>query len=113
MILPYIDYGDFIIDSAHISKVDILDLQERIIRVIEYFPSKDNREDINVLIKRYNLEALRTRRKRNISNLIYNQSREIENVQIKSCNINLRSANKIKMKSQFTRLTKVLKKPVL
>ena len=50
MIRPYMDYGDFIIDSAHVSKIDRLDrIQDRIIRLIEYSPSKENREDINVL----------------------------------------------------------------
>ena len=100
MIRPYMDYGDFIIDSAHLSKVDKLDrIQERIIRLIEYCPSKDNRDDINVLMKRYNLESLRIRRKRNILNLMYNQSQDMENVHIKTCNISLRSAKKIKLKS--------------
>ena len=67
MIRPYMDYGDFVVDSAHISKVDKLDrIQERIVRLIEYCPLRENREDINVLLKRYNLESLRNRRKRSL-----------------------------------------------
>ena len=60
-------------------------------------------KDINVLLNRYNLESLRNRRKRSLLNLMYDQSHEMENVDIKSCNINLRSAKKVKLKSQFTR----------
>ena len=50
MILPYMDYCDFIIDSAHVSKIDKLEpLQERIVCLIEYSPIKDNQEVIDVL----------------------------------------------------------------
>ena len=42
---------------------------------------------------------------------MYDQIHEMENVDIKSCNINLRGAKKVKFKSQFTRLTKVQKSP--
>ena len=112
MIRPYMDYGDFVVDSAHVSKVDKLDrIQERIVRLIEYCPLKENREDINALLKRYNLESLRTRRKRSLLNLMYDQSHKSGNVDIKLCNINLRSAKKVRLKSQFTRLTKVQKSP--
>ena len=46
MIRPYMDYGDFIIDSAHVAKVDKLErLQERILRLLEYCPVKENREN--------------------------------------------------------------------
>ena len=110
MIRPYMDYGDFIVDSAHVSKIDRLDrIQDRIIRLIEYSPSKENREDIKVLLVRYNIEPLKTRRKRSLLNLMYKHSRQIDNVDLKSCNINLRSTKKIKLKSQFARLTKVKK----
>ena len=112
MIRPYMDYGDFVIDSAHISKIDKLDrIQHRIVRLIEYCPNIEGREDINVLLDRFNIESLKSRRKRNLVNLMYNQSREMENVCISTCNIKLRSVNKIKLKSQFTRLTKVQNSP--
>ena len=104
MIRPYMDYGDFVVDSAHISKVDKLDrIQERIVRLIEYCPLRENREDINVLLKRYNLESLRNRRKRSLLNLMYDQSHKSGNIDTKLCNINLRSAKKVKLKSQFTK----------
>ena len=53
MIRPYMDYGDFIIDSAHVSKIDKLErLQEGIVCLIVYSPIKDNQEDIDVLFLR-------------------------------------------------------------
>ena len=45
-------------------------------------------------------------------NIMYEQSRDTDNVYIRNCNINLRSSNKVKMKSSFTRLTKVKKSPL-
>ena len=44
-------------------------------------------------------------------NLMYDQSHKSGNIDTKLCNINLRSAKKVKLKSQFTRLTKVQKSP--
>ena len=65
MIRPYMDYGDFIVDIS--TKIDQLDrLQDRILRLIEYCPVTENKKDINVLYSDYNIEPLKTRRKRNI-----------------------------------------------
>ena len=112
MIRPYMDYGDFIIDSALISKTDKLErLQERILRLIEYCPVKENRKDMNVLLDSFNIESLYIRRKRNILKLMYDQSHDPDNLYTTECDINLLSSNKVKMKSQFTRLTKVKKSP--
>ena len=86
-------------------------LQERFVRLIEYCPAKENREDINTLLSRYNLDSLKTRRKKNLLCLVYDQSRDQVNVQEQTCTIKLRSSNKIKLKSRFTRLTKVQKSP--
>ena len=112
IIRPYMDYGDFLIDSGHSAKVEKLErLQEHIVRLIEYRPAKENREDINILLSRYNLDSLKTRRKKNLLCLMYDQSRDHVNVQEQTCTIKLRSSNKIKLKSRFTRLTKVQKSP--
>ena len=62
MIRPYMDYSDFIVDSAHVSKVDRLDyLQERMVRLIEYCPIKNSRENIEVLLLKYKIEPLKIR----------------------------------------------------
>ena len=113
MIRPYMDYGDFIIDSALSSKVEKLErLQDRIIRLIEYRPIRENRVTLNVLFNTNNVETLKDRRKRNILNIMYDQSLNINNLHVNTCDINLRSSKKVKMKSSFTRLTKVMKSPL-
>ena len=113
MIRPYMDYGDFIIDSALSTKIDKLDrLQDRILRLIEYCPVTENKKDINVLYRDYNIEPLKTRRKRNILKIMYDQSRDVNNIYTNNCNIKLHSSKKVKLKSSFTRLTKVKKSPM-
>ena len=113
MIRPYMDYGDFIIDSAHSVRIDRLErLQNRIKRLIEYCHVKENWENINVLMNTYNVEPLHIRRKRNILNIMYDQSLNADNISAGTCEINLRSSKKVKMKSAFTKLTKVMKSPL-
>ena len=80
------------------SKIDKF-LERLLVRLIEYYPIKDNREDIDVLFLMYNIEPLKIRWKRNLIKLMHDQSKDIENVHLKHCNIKLRSSNKIKMKS--------------
>ena len=58
---------------------------------------------MNVLLDSFNIELLYDRRKRNILKLMYDQSHMIINDNLYI------SSNKVKMKSQFTRLTKVKK----
>ena len=65
-----------------------------------------------MLYNTYNVEPLKVRRKRNLLNIMYDQSQNINNLQNRKCNINLRSSRKVKMKSSFTRLTKVMKSPL-
>ena len=76
-----------------------------------YCPVKENREDINTLLSLYNLDSLKTRGKKNLLCLMNDQRREQDNDQEHTCTIKLRSSNKIKLKSRFTRLTKVQKSP--
>ena len=45
-------------------------------------------------------------------NIMYSQSLDADKIYISNCNINLRSTKKVKMKSAFTRLTKVQKSPM-
>ena len=80
--------------------------------LIEYYPVKKNRKDINVLYVDYNIEPLKTRRKRNMLNIMYDQSLDSSNIYTNNCNIELRSSKKVKLKSTFTRLAKVKKSPL-
>ena len=65
----------------------------------------DDRQDRDVQVK-YNVEKLRLRRKRNLAKIMHTQSKNIENLKATSVERNLRIANKIKMKNDFTNITK-------
>ena len=52
-----------------------------------------------------------TRRNRSLLRLMYNQSKINSNVQDKKDYMTLRSTNKIKLKSDFTKLSKVQRSP--
>ena len=113
MIRLYMDYGDFIIDLTLSKKVEKLErIQDRIIRLVEYCPVKENRENINVLFTTYNIESLKSGRKRNLLKIMYDQSQNVDNIQTGTCDIKLHSSKKVKMKSSFTKLTKVRKSPM-
>ena len=58
MVLPCLDYGDFVVYSAHIAKIDKLD---RFLQLVEYGHSKKHRKDIVDLKLNFNLKDLKTR----------------------------------------------------
>ena len=43
---------------------------------------------------------------------MYDQSQNVDNIPSCTCEIKLRSSKKVKMKSSFTKLTKVMKSPM-
>ena len=43
---------------------------------------------------------------------MYDQSQIVDNIQTGTCEIKLRSSKKVKLKSSFTKLTKVIKSPM-
>ena len=59
------------------------------------------------------IENLETRRKRNVLRLLYNQSKCTEDIQEKSTTLtmSLRSDQNVKMKSDFTCITKIQMSP--
>ena len=59
----------------------------------------------------YRIEDMKTRRKRNLLRLMYIQSKCDANLCAKKKHIQLHSDVKIKMKSDFTRLTKIQRSP--
>ena len=72
---------DYIIDSGTQCKIDKLErIQERIVRTTEYEYKVDKRENIDALKIRYNIENLKTRRKCNLLKIMFNQSRDCENI---------------------------------
>ena len=113
MIRPHLDYIDFVTDSGSAERFQRLDnLQKKAIRRTEYCALAANRKDVVTLQELYKIEPLRLRRKRNLVKIMYNQSQEENN--LKECNLNmeLRSAKKVKMKSDFTSKTRVLNSPL-
>ena len=58
------------------------------------------------------IEELRLRGKRNLVKRMYAQSKNIEDLKATSVERTLRSANKIKMKNDFTNITKVYNSPL-
>ena len=75
-ILPYMDYCSFVMDSAcqySLSKLD--KIQKRSIRLIEYKTRKDQRKDINILLKEYYIQPIRERRVQQLLCFIYQESK--------------------------------------
>ena len=108
MIRPHLDYIDFVIDSGSADRISKLDtLQRKAIRRIEYCNLPANRKDIDLLHVAYKIEPVKLRRQRNLVKIMYNQSLEENNIQECITTMKLRSANKIKMKSDSTSKTRV------
>ena len=85
---------------------------KKALRRIEYCINPDDRQDTDVLMVKYNIEELRLRRKRNLVQIMYTQRKNTENLKATSVKRTLRSANKTKMKNDFTNMTKVYNSPL-
>ena len=110
MIRPHLDYIDLIIDSGSVNRLSQLDkLQNKAIRRIEYCINSDKRKGMDVS---YNIEKLTTRRKRNLLKIIYKESKDNTNIEYRRPQMELRSKGKVKMKNDFTALTKVYMSPL-
>ena len=100
------------IDSGLQCKIEKLEkIQDRILRTFEYVYDMDKRENIEILKARYSIENLETRRKRNLLKVMFNESHNVENIDSYRPNLTLRSRDKIKLKTKFTRITKIQKSP--
>ena len=111
MIRPHLEYGDFIIDSSNVASIDKLEqFQEKCLRLSEY-QAPENRKDISILKCKYNIDDLKVRKQRSLLQLMYNQSKDFSNLSEERPYMSLRSDKKVKMKSDFTRLTKIQKSP--
>ena len=112
MIRPHLEYVDFIVESGSkklISKVNRI--QERALRKIEYCQNPEKRKEYTVLEKEYNIENLSVRRKRSLLKFMFHQSKDkVNQVKIKGDRI-LRSNKKVKLKCDFSNLTKLHNSP--
>ena len=110
--LCHFDYGDFVVESGsniNIQKLDIL--QNRSLRCIENCHDIAKRKTLDELRHVYNVEKLCVRRNRNLLKIMYDESRNIVNIDMYRPKMVLRSADHIKMHHKFTKLTKIQKSP--
>ena len=113
MIRPHLDYIDFVIESGSADRVSkINNIQKKAIRRIEYCIVPENRSDLELLKKKKGIEDLKLRRKRNMAKIMFSQSSIAENKCTNRTNMTLRSANKVKLKKDFTSKTKVYNSPL-
>ena len=111
-ILPILDYMCIVVDASTQSKIKKLQpLQNRAIRTIEKLTGYISTQDMNALHVKLNLEMLNDRRKRFILKLIYKLSRDVENVNTYRPERVLRTAPKVKMKTEFTDKERVRRSP--
>ena len=112
MIRPYLEYVDFAIDSSSKEKVDRIDrLQCKALRRIEHCNIPEEREPYVVLERKYKIEKLCIRRKRSLLRMMYMSSKDNDNIKEVEHDINLRSRSKVKLKDDFSSLTKLHNSP--
>ena len=112
MIRPHLDYIDFVIESGSADRINkINNIQEKAIQRIEYCIIPENRSDVKMLQEKYGVEDLKLRRKRNLVKIMYLQSSLEGNKCENNLSMTLRSANKVKLKNDFTNKTKVYNSP--
>ena len=101
-----------VVDASTQSKIKKLQpLQNRAIRTIEKLTGCISTQDMNVLHVKLNLEMLNDRRKRFMLKLIYKLSRDVENVNTYRPERVLRTAPKVKMKTEFRNKERVRRSP--
>ena len=111
LIRPHLEYGDFIIDSSSKTSLDKLEkFQEKCLRLSEY-QAPEKRTKMSILKNKYGIKDLTVRRKRSLLGLMYNQSKDHVNLMVVKHNMLLRSDCKVKLKSDFTCLTKIQRSP--
>ena len=105
--LPILDYADFLFDSTVKRELDLLDkIQERALTIIGR--GQINNKEVETM---YALEPLVTRRRKHHLYLMYRLSKIGTYLDENRPEIILRNKNKIKFRTAYTRLTKVLKSP--
>ena len=113
MILPHFDYVDFTIDSATNEYTDKLEqLHKCAIRKIEFCIDYRQQTDYNTLLKEYGLTTLYQRRAEHLLFFVYKYKDDIITLDPQLQKIELRSKNKVKLKSDFTTKTKVQNSPL-
>ena len=112
MIRLYLEYVDFVIECSTKEKVERIDkLQDKAIRRIEFCNNTEDRESYEVLERSYKMEKLCVRRKRSLLRVMYIASKNTDNIEHVTRNINLPSSKKVQLKNNFSSLTKLHNSP--
>ena len=83
MIRPHLEYIDYVIDSCTKDKIDKIDkLENRALRRIEYCLRPDLRLEYLKLRMKYNIEQLEIRRERSLLRIMYDMSKDRDNIQV-------------------------------
>ena len=90
-------------------KIDTL--QRKVLRRIENCNNPENRQSYEELERKYNIEKLDVRHKRSLLRMMYNISKDVRNINDIKHIKNLRSRKKVKLKNEFSGLTKLPKSP--
>ena len=78
---------------------------------IEYKYDIEKREVIDTLKLQYNIENPDVQRRKNLLKIMFGQSHNDDNIDYYRPECILRSRKQVKMKSKFTRITKIQKSP--
>ena len=112
MIRPHLEYVDFVVESGSKNMISkFTSLQERALRRIEACDMAENKKSYSELENKYDIENLFQRRERNLLNLMFGQSKNEINILRENCDRMLRSTTKVKMRYQFSNLTKLHNSP--
>ena len=107
---PVLEYADFLVDSCNKQRTaKLLNIQKRAVKIIDQARHKDS--TYKELLALYNIEDLENRRKKHHLSVMYRQARNINNLDLRRPDTNLRSNLKIKFRNKVTQLTKVQKSP--
>ena len=102
MILPLLDYADFIIECGRKVKIDKLErLQERALKFVNN--GLYGYENISELYAVFNVQTLALRYREHICCFMYRQSKIDGNIEYRRPSINLRSNGKVKFKAKRRR----------
>ena len=113
MILPHFDYVDFIVDSATKESTDRLErLHKRAIRKIEFYQTNNQKLEYNTILKLFGLTTLYQRRAEHLLAFIFKYKGEIVEIDPVKPKIELRSKNKVKLKTKYTSKAKVQNSPL-
>ena len=112
MILPLLEYCNFVFNSGKKSKLDKVDrVQSKCIQIIENSHDVQSREKETDLCTMFRIEPLQKRHEIQLACAMYRLSRNDRYIDHDTRRENLRSANKLRFKCPFTKVVKIRKSP--